>query len=411
MATGTGKTRTCIALIDALMRAGHIERTLFLVDRVALRDQALDAFKDHLPNEPRWPHPGERQIATDRRIYVSTYPTMLNIVQESDKTLSPHFFDMIVVDESHRSIYNTYLEILDYFKTITIGLTATPTDVIDHNTFRLFDCPDGVLTFAYPYEEAVNHAPPYLCNFQVMKIQTQFQMEGISKRTISLEDQKKLILEGKDIEEINFEGTQLEKQVINEGTNALIVREFMEECIKDPNGVLPGKTIFFCSTMAHARRMENMFDALYPQYHGELAKVMVSDDPRVYGKNGLLHQFKHNDMPRVAISVDMLDTGIDVPELVNLVFAKTYFSRRNMTVPRCFSVKSPVRVSCHPLATFRKVSVISARSASLAAFLSAPGAMPSSSSRLASMRFSHALCRVIPGYSPKLSSFALLSKE
>ena len=354
MATGTGKTRTCIALIDALMRAGHIERTLFLVDRVALRDQALDAFKDHLPNEPRWPHPGERQIATDRRIYVSTYPTMLNIVQESDKTLSPHFFDMIVVDESHRSIYNTYLEILDYFKTITIGLTATPTDVIDHNTFRLFDCPDGVLTFAYPYEEAVNHAPPYLCNFQVMKIQTKFQMEGIS----SLEDQKKLILEGKDIEEINFEGTQLEKQVINEGTNALIVREFMEECIKDPNGVLPGKTIFFCSTMAHARRMENMFDALYPQYHGELAKVMVSDDPRVYGKNGLLHQFKHNDMPRVAISVDMLDTGIDVPELVNLVFAKTYFSRRNMTVPRCFSVKSPVRVSCHPLATFRKVRLL-----------------------------------------------------
>lgn len=326
MATGTGKTRTCIALIDALMRAGHIERTLFLVDRVALRDQALDAFKDHLPNEPRWPHPGERQIATDRRIYVSTYPTMLNIVQESDKTLSPHFFDMIVVDENHRSIYNTYLEILDYFKTITIGLTATPTDVIDHNTFRLFDCPDGVLTFAYTYEEAVNHAPPYLCNFQVMKIQNKFQMEGISKRTISLEDQKKLILEGKDIEEINFEGTQLEKQVINEGTNALIVREFMEECIKDPNGVLPGKTIFFCSTMAHARRMENMFDALYPQYHGELAKVMVSDDPRVYGKNGLLHQFKHNDMPRVAISVDMLDTGIDVPELVNLVFAKPVYS-------------------------------------------------------------------------------------
>lgn len=151
---------------------------------------------------------------------------------------------MIVVDESHRSIYNTYLEILDYFKTITIGLTATPTDVIDHNTFRLFDCPDGVLTFAYPYEEAVNHAPPYLCNFQVMKIQTKFQMEGISKRTISLEDQKKLILEGKDIEEINFEGTQLEKQVINEGTNALIVREFMEECIKDPNGVLPVKPYF-----------------------------------------------------------------------------------------------------------------------------------------------------------------------
>ncbi len=114
-----------------------------------------------------------------------------------------------------------------------------------------------------------------------MKIQTRFQKEGISKRTISLEDQKKLILEGKDIEEINFEGTELEKTVVNKGTNALIVKEFMEECIKDPNGVLPGKTIFFCISIPHARRIEKIFDTLYPQYRGELAKVIVSDDPRV----------------------------------------------------------------------------------------------------------------------------------
>ena len=151
-------------------------------------------------------------------------------------------------------------------------------------------------------------------------------MEGISKRTISLEDQKKLILQGKDVEEINFEGTQLEKQVINKGTNTLIVKEFMEECIKDANGVLPGKTIFFCSSKAHARRIEEIFDKLYPQYHGELAKVLVSDDPRVYGKGGLLDQFTNNDMPRIAISVDMLDTGIDVREIVNLVFAKPVYS-------------------------------------------------------------------------------------
>ncbi len=148
---------------------------------------------------------------------------------------------LVVVDESHRSIYNTYQEVLDYFSTITLGLTATPTDVIDHNTFKLFECEDGVPTFAYSYEEAINHIPPYLCDFQVMKIKTKFQEEGINKRTISLEDQKKLILEGKEIEEINYEGTEIEKTVINRGTNALIVREFMEECIKDHNGVLPGK--------------------------------------------------------------------------------------------------------------------------------------------------------------------------
>ena len=326
MATGTGKTRTCIAMADALMRAGHVEKVLFLVDRIALREQALTAFKEHLPNEPRWPNVGEKMIAKDRRIYIATYPTMLNVIRDESQSLSPHFFDFIVVDESHRSIYNTYGEVLDYFKTITLGLTATPTDIIDHNTFQLFHCEDGLPTFAYTFEEAVNNVPPYLCNFQVMKIQTKFQMEGISKRTISLDDQKKLILKGKEVEEINFEGSQLEKQVINRGTNALIVREFMEESIKDANGVLPGKTIFFCATKAHARRMEEIFDKLYPQHKGELAKVLVSDDPRVYGKGGLLDQFTNNDMPRVAISVDMLDTGIDVREIVNLVFAKPVYS-------------------------------------------------------------------------------------
>ena len=326
MATGTGKTRTCIALVDAMMRAGWAERVLFLVDRIALRDQTLEAFKEHLPNEPRWPKQGEKEIATDRRIYVSTYPTMLNVIRNEEKSLSPHFFDFIVVDESHRSIYNTYQEILDYFNTITLGLTATPTDVIDHNTFQLFECEDGVPTFAYSYEEAVNHIPPFLSNFQVMKIKTKFQDEGINKRTISLEDQQRLIIEGKEIEEINYEGTEIEKKVINRGTNALIVREFMEESLKDANGVLPGKTIFFCISKAHARRIEEIFDSLYPEYRGDLAKVLVSDDPRVYGKGGLLHQFVSNDMPRIAISVDMLDTGIDVRELVNLVFAKPVYS-------------------------------------------------------------------------------------
>jgi len=326
MATGTGKTRTCIALVDALMRTGWAERILFMVDRIALRDQTLDAFKEHLPNEPRWPKPGEKEIATDRRIYVSTYPTMLNIIRNEEKTLSPHFFDLVVVDESHRSIYNTYQEILEYFNTITLGLTATPTDVIDHNTFQLFDTEDGVPTYAFSYDEAVNHIPPYLCNFQVMKIKTKFQEEGINKRTVALEDQKVLILEGKEIEEINYEGTDLEKKVINKGTNALVVREFMEECIKDANGVLPGKTIFFCTTKSHARRIEEIFNSLYPEYRGELAKTLVSEDPRVYGKGGLLDQFTNNDLPRIALSVDMLDTGIDVRELVNLVFAKPVYS-------------------------------------------------------------------------------------
>lgn len=326
MATGTGKTRMSIALVEALMRGGWAERILFLVDRIALKDQALDAFKEFLPNEPRWPKKEETEIAKDRRIYVSTYPTMLNIVRDENQQLSPHFFDLILIDESHRSIYNTYKEVLDYFDTVTLGLTATPTNILDHNTFKLFECEDGLPTFAYSYEEAVNNIPPYLCNFQVMKIATHFQEEGINKRTVSLEDQKRLILEGKEIEEINFEGSDLEKNVVNKGTNALIIKEFMEESIKDSNGVLPGKTIFFCMTKAHARRMEELIDAMYPEYNGELAKVLISDDSRVHGKGGLLDQFKNRDLPRIALSVDMLDTGIDVREITNLVFAKPVYS-------------------------------------------------------------------------------------
>ena len=174
MVTGIGKTSTCIVLVEALIRIGWAERVLFIVDRIAFRNQALDVFKKYLPNEPRWPKEGETKIATDRRIYVSTYPTMLNVIRSQVKSLSSHLFDLIVVDESHRSIYNTYKEVLDYFNTITLGLTATPTDVIDHNTFQLFQTEDGVPTFAYSYDVAVNHIPPYLSNFQVMKIKTKF---------------------------------------------------------------------------------------------------------------------------------------------------------------------------------------------------------------------------------------------
>lgn len=326
MATGTGKTRTCVSMIDVLMRTNRVQRVLFLVDRIALRNQALDAFKEYLPNAPVWPKIGESEIATDRRVYAATYPTMLNIIENKDCPLSPHFFDMIVADESHRSIYNVYKNIFDYFDAIQLGLTATPKDAVEHNTFGLFGCDDGIPTFAYSYEEAINHNPPYLCDFEVLKVRTKFQKEGIRKNNISLGEQQKLLADGKEPEEIDYEGTDLEKKITNRGTNALIVQEFMEESIKDKSGTLPGKTIFFAMTMKHARRLQEVFDDLYPEHKGNLAKVIVSDDPRVYGKGGLLDQFINSDFPRIAISVDMLDTGIDVRELVNLVFAKPVFS-------------------------------------------------------------------------------------
>jgi type I restriction enzyme R subunit len=326
MATGTGKTRTIVSMLDVLMRTNKVQKVLFLVDRIALRNQGLDAFKEFLPNSPVWPKIGETEIATDRRVYAATYPTMLNIIENEDCPLSPHFFDIIVADESHRSIYNVYKNIFDYFDSIQIGLTATPKDAVEHNTFGLFECEDGIPTYAYSYEEAINNKPPYLSDYEVLKIRTKFQKEGIHKQNISLAEQQKLLADGKEPEEINYEGTDIEKKVTNKGTNALIVQEFMEECIKDESGTLPGKTIFFAMTMKHARRLQEVFDDLYPEHKGNLAKVIVSDDPRVYGKGGLLDQFINQDFPRIAISVDMLDTGIDVREIVNLVFAKPVFS-------------------------------------------------------------------------------------
>ncbi len=329
MATGTGKTRTAVGLVDVLKRARWANRVLFLVDRIALRDQAFDAFKEHMPSEPRWPEQGDRVFYKDRRIYISTYPTMLNIMQNGTtpgEWISPHFFDLIIADESHRSIYNTYKQILDYFHGIKIGLTATPKDQIDFDTFKLFECDVNDPTFAYTYEEAVEHDPPYLCDFDVLKVRSRFQLEGIKGEKLPPVVQKKLIEEGLDIDEIDFEGSELERKVTNSGTNALIVREFMEESIKDPSGTLPGKSIIFAISKAHARRIQELFDKLYPEHKGRLARVVVSDDRYVYGKGGLLDQFKHSDMPRVAISVDMLDTGVDIREIVNLVFAKPVFT-------------------------------------------------------------------------------------
>jgi type I restriction enzyme R subunit len=330
MATGTGKTRTCMSLVDVLMRTNWIQRVLFLVDRVALRDQALDAFREFLPNAPIWPKREglnvEKEFATDRRVYVTTYPGMLNEIEDEHCKFSPHFFDLIVADESHRSIYNVYKNIFDYFDTIQLGLTATPTDHIEHNTFELFECEDGLPGFNYSYEEAINNIPPYLSDFEVLKIRSKFMMEGISHHTISPEDAKKLLAEGKDPDFINYDGSDIEKRVTNKGTNALIVREFMEECIKSEDGVLPGKTIIFAISQKHAYRIVESFDRLYPEYKGQIARVLISGIKGVHGKGGLLDQFRNSDMPRVAVSVDMLDTGIDVLEIVNLVFAKPVYS-------------------------------------------------------------------------------------
>ncbi len=323
MATGTGKTRVSMALIDVLMRANWVKRILFLADRTALLRQADGDFKTYLPNAPRT-RLSKSNCPLNKRVYLATYPAMHGMYPE----ISSAFFDLIIADESHRSIYNRYKEIFDHFDACQIGLTATPVEYVDRNTFKMFECDNGMPVFNFSYEEAVNHNPPYLVPFKALHIQSRFQLEGIKGNQLPPAIQKKLIEEGKDVDEIDFEGTDLEKKVSNSGTNELIVREFMEQCIKDETGTRPGKSIIFAISHKHALHLESLFNQLYPEYKGRLARVIDSHDPRANTEGGLLDQFKDpTDPMKVAISVDMLDTGVDVREVVNLVFAKPVFSR------------------------------------------------------------------------------------
>lgn len=319
MATGTGKTRTAMGLIDVLMRAGWAQKALFLTDREALAQQAFtDGFKQHLPEESRC-YIKSGEINSSSRLFVSTIQTMMECFHK----ISPGFFDIIISDECHRSIYNKWKDVLSYFYAVKIGLTATPADFIDRDTFKFFNCEGNVPIFNYSYENAVSEG--YLVDFKPpYAARTNFQIQGIKGDELPPSIQKKLVGEGLDLEDINFEGTDLEKKVTNIGTNESLAREFMDVCIKDDLGVLPGKSIIFAVSHNHAKRLWEVFNQLYPEYKGQLVEIIDSQMERPLK---LIEKFKCENFPRVAISVDMLDTGIDIREIVNLVFAKPVFSK------------------------------------------------------------------------------------
>jgi type I restriction enzyme, R subunit len=319
MATGSGKTRTAMGLVNLFLRTNQARRILFLADRDALVDQALtDGFKAHLPHEPRdriYTH----NIDKSKRLYVAT----LHTISRCYHAFSPAFFDLIIFDEAHRSIFNRLGEVMDYFDARMIGLTATPATFIDRDTFLVFDCLDNKPTFLYGYKQAVDDK--VLVDFNLYQAKTKFQRKGIRGVDLSEEERNALIEQGLDPDDLDFAGTDLEKAVSNKDTLRKQWEEIMDVCYKDKSGQFPGKTIVFAMTMKHAERLWGVFDEMYPQYRGEMAQVITSDTERVrdgsYG-DGLITKFKKNDLPRIAISVDMLDTGIDVPEVTNLVFMK-----------------------------------------------------------------------------------------
>lgn len=316
MATGTGKTRTTIALVDTLLRSKRVQRVLFLADRRELVRQAMSEFKTHLPNESLARI--ESGETTGARIQFSTYPSMMQVYAR----LSVGYYDLIVADESHRSIYQRYKAIFDHFDAIQLGLTATPTDYIDHNTFELFDCGDGVPSYYYSYEQAI--ADQNLVSYRVLDAQTNFQLQGIQGDALPEPLKQMARDQGVELDELNFDGSDIEKGIINRGTNDAMVHEFMDKSRKDMRG-LPHKSIIFAVSHAHAKRLYESFNRLYPELQRQgMAEIIDSHMERA---DATLDDFKFRTMPRVAISVDMLDTGVDVPAIRNLVFAKPIFSK------------------------------------------------------------------------------------
>ncbi len=327
MATGAGKTRTVIALSDLLMRCNWAKRVLFLADRVALVKQAVKEFKTHLPEAP------PVNLVTDKnaegRIFVSTYPTMMGLIDEtkgSERRFGAGHFDLIIIDEAHRSVYQKYRAIFDYFDCLLVGLTATPRDEIDRDTYGLFDLERGVPTDAYDLQDAVDDK--FLVPSVPVSVPLRFQREGIKYNELSDEEKEEW-----DAKEWNDDGTvpaaveseAMNKWLFNIDTVDKVLAHMMTRGLKVAGGDRLGKTIIFAKTQKHAEFIEERFNLNYPHYKGAFARIITFKTE--YAQT-LIDDFSKKDgMPHIAISVDMLDTGIDVPEVVNLVFFKMVRSK------------------------------------------------------------------------------------
>ena len=317
-ATGTGKTRVAIALTELLIRAGWVKRVLFLCDRRELRKQAKDTFNDFL-NEPLIIVGASTAKDRQKRIYLATYPAMAKVFQSFDVG----FFDLIIADESHRSIYNVYGDLFRYFDCLQVGLTATPVEFVTRNTFQLFECENQAPTAYYPFDRAVDEK--YLVPFEVQTYTTDFLRRGIKYDQLTDEQRAEIEEDGEDPQTLNFEVRDVDKNVYNKDTARHIIRNLMENGIRNASGQQLGKSIVFARNHEHALLLRNVFDEMYPQYGGKLCQVIDNYDPRA---EQLIDDFKQADHELIiAISVDMMDTGIDVPEVVNLVFAKPVFSK------------------------------------------------------------------------------------
>lgn len=330
MATGTGKTRTASSLTDVLSRGGYVTNILFLADRTALVEQAKDDFKNYLPDMSLC-NLCSNKDDKNARIVFSTYPTMLNAIdsvrtEDGFPLYSPAHFDLIIIDESHRSIFKKYRAIFEYFDALLIGLTATPKTDVDRNTYDFFEVEHNVPTYAYDYETAV-HMDHVLVPFYNYEVKTKFLEDGITYEELSDFDKERFeddFAEDDYIPEY-IPPAELNKFVFNEANVDMVLQDLMERGIKIEGGNKIGKSIIFAQNKKHAEFIIQRFNKLYPYLKGKFAQRVICDD--AYAQQ-TIRDFKQPEKePFIAVSVDMMDTGIDVPECVNLVFFKKVKSK------------------------------------------------------------------------------------
>ena len=331
MATGTGKTRTAISIVDVLSDKEWVKNVLFLADRTVLVKQAKNNFTKLLPNMSTCNLLSTTDNPEEARIVFSTYQTMMHAIdvtknKEGNKLFTPGHFDLIIVDEAHRSIYKKYQAIFEYFDGLVVGLTATPRNDVDRNTYRFFEIENDVPTFAYEYEKAVKEG--YLVDYHVIKTSTDFMDRGIKYSELSeqeKEEYENTFTDEEDNMPEEIESSAINAWLFNRDTIKKLLEVLMEKGLKVKGGDELGKTIIFARNHKHAQKIVDTFNELYPEYRGEFAKLV---DNQVKYNETIIDEFSTKEKwPQIAVSVDMLDTGVDVPEILNLVFFKPVKSK------------------------------------------------------------------------------------
>ena len=331
MATGTGKTRTAISIVDVLSDKEWVKNVLFLADRTVLVKQAKNNFTKLLPNMSTCNLLSTTDNPEESRIVFSTYQTMMHAIdvtknKEGNKLFTPGHFDLIIVDEAHRSIYKKYQAIFEYFDGLVVGLTATPRNDVDRNTYRFFEIENDVPTFAYEYEKAVKEG--YLVDYHVINTSTDFMDRGIKYSELSeqeKEEYENTFTDEEDNMPEEIESSAINAWLFNRDTIKKLLEVLMEKGLKVKGGDELGKTIIFARNHKHAQKIVDTFNELYPEYRGEFAKLV---DNQVKYNETIIDEFSTKEKwPQIAVSVDMLDTGVDVPEILNLVFFKPVKSK------------------------------------------------------------------------------------